>query len=254
MDTAHATTGTVDGQRASPGQTAIAIDSEVVGIALGDKLAEMLNVALERVAVHLTLLDAREASAAALDGAKVILVGQGLAEARHELVVSIRQSAPAAALLLVAEPGDDFATVLGLELGADAFVRADEGCRVLMSQVRAMLRQSARWRAGLEHERSRQIQVGRAVLQYDACSIFIEGECHTLPLVQFAVLWTLAQQNGRVVHRKELADLISDVSGHRYARQVDTVVCRLRDQLEVMRSGLRIRTVRGAGYMLSAYP
>lgn len=240
--------------RPARGPAAGPSEGEVVGIALSDRLAAALNEALEKVAVHLRLVDARTASPRSLSGAQVILVGQGVAESHHDLVASIRQSAPAAAVLLVAEPGDDFATVLGLELGADAFVRADEGCRVLMSQVRAMMRQSARWRARAADGQALRIQVGRCLLEHEACSVHIGGECHALPLPQFALLWALAGKVGCVVDRGALADLLHSTSGRRYPRQVDGVVSRLRERLDSLRSGLRIRAVRGTGYLLSVQP
>ncbi|MBL8517210.1 MAG: response regulator transcription factor [Betaproteobacteria bacterium] len=243
-----------DAPRMLPASAASPSDDEVVGIALGERLAETLREALACVAMQLRVMEARAASPAALGGARVILVGQVMAMSHHDLIASIRRSAPAASVLLVAEPGDDFATVLGLELGADAFVRADEGCRVLMSQVRAMLRQSARLRACVAGERGNRLQIGRALLDHPGRSVLVNGVNHALPVAQFAVLWELVRQAGRVVRRDELSDLLHDVSGHRYPRQVDTVVCRLRERLDGLRCGLQVRAVRGSGYLLSALP
>lgn len=254
MDVGQVKANWGDLPRMPPGPAALPLDSEVVGIALGEQLAESLSEALACVAMRLCVLEARATSAAELGNARVILVGQGIAMSHHDLIASIRQTAPAAAVLLVAEPGDDFATVLGLELGADAFVRADEGCRVLMSQVRAMLRQSARLRDCAVGERGNHLQLGNALLDSAGRSVIVNGVSHALPIAQFAVLRELARQAGRVVGREELADLVHAISGNRYPRQVDTVVCRLRGQLDAARSGLRVRAVRGTGYLLSVLP
>jgi two-component system OmpR family response regulator len=143
-------------------------------------------------------------------------------------------------LILTARDGLDD-RVAGLELGADDYLSKPFELRELEARARALLRRS---HGGFGHD----IAVGRLVLNTLEREIRADDEPMRLPAREYEVLEALLLQAGRVVGKDRIAQRLAVRSEELADNAIEVYVHRLRKRLEPL--GVRIRTVRGLGYLL----
>ena len=150
-------------------------------------------------------------------------------------------------ILMLTARGDELDQVLGLELGADAYVTKPASPRVLVARLKALLR-----RARGEWGDPETLEVGSLRLDHSARRAWLKDQEMTLSTREFDLLWLLASQPGRVLTRTSLLealDLDIDTSG----RAIDMMMSRLRQRLaDDSANPSWIRTVRGMGYLFQA--
>jgi two-component system OmpR family response regulator len=113
--------------------------------------------------------------------------------------------------------------------------------RELEARIRALIR---RYRGAF----GSRLEVGRMTLDMEAHQVLIDGETVALSAREYGVLEALMVQAGRVVSKDQIAQRLS-VSGDELAdNAIEVYVHRVRKRIEV--GGIRIRTVRGLGYLL----
>ncbi|PWU49897.1 DNA-binding response regulator [Micromonospora globispora] len=162
-----------------------------------------------------------------------------------EVCREIRRTSPVPILMLTART-DTIDVVVGLECGADDYLRKPFDLPELVARVRAVLRRRA---APVEETT---VTVGP--LEIDPARFVARkaGRELTLTATEFRLLLELARRPGQVFTRELLLDR---VWGHSYlgdSRLVDVAVQRLRGKVEDdPGQPVLIRTVRGAGYKLS---
>ena len=157
----------------------------------------------------------------------------------------IRRTSAVPILMLTART-DTIDVVVGLECGADDYMRKPFDLPELVARVRALLRRgSAPTEPGTVTAGPLEIDPARFTVSRD-------GRELTLTATEFRLLLELARRPGQVFTRDLLLDR---VWGHTYlgdSRLVDVAVQRLRAKVEEDPTHPRlIRTVRGAGYKLS---
>jgi len=162
-----------------------------------------------------------------------------------EVCRAIRREATTPIVMLTAR-ADTIDVVVGLESGADDYVRKPFEMRELVARVRAALRRHAGGTGAGE--------VGTIVLgplRIDLDGRTVERDAREIPLTrtEFDLLADLAQHPGRVCTREVLLD---HVWGYDYlgdSRLVDVAIGRLRAKVEDDPSNPSlVVTVRGAGY------
>ena len=150
----------------------------------------------------------------------------------------------AGVILMLTARGDELDQVLGLELGADAYVTKPTSPRVLVARLKALLR-----RAQGEWGDPEQIEVGRLTLERSSLRAHLDRQPLDLSAREFELLWLLASKPGKVISRESIQDALEqdiDVSG----RAVDMMISRLRQRLgDDPQSPRWVRTVRGRGYL-----
>ena len=150
----------------------------------------------------------------------------------------------AGVILMLTARGDELDQVLGLELGADAYVTKPTSPRVLVARLKALLR-----RAQGEWGDPERIEVGRLTLERSSLRAQLDRQPLDLSAREFELLWLLASKPGKVISRESIQDALEqdiDVGG----RAVDMMISRLRQRLgDDPQSPRWVRTVRGRGYL-----
>ncbi len=168
-----------------------------------------------------------------------------------ELCRTIRKESDIPIVMLTAR-GDVMDRVVGLELGADAYLPKPFEPRELVAHLQTVLR---RRHGGNGPAAPVAAAVEQGLLLFDGLSIdptrrsvLRQGEAVELTSTEFDLLHLLARESGRVFSRD---DILNQLRGHEadlYTRAVDIVVSRLRKKLEPLDC---IKTLRNAGYALA---
>jgi DNA-binding response OmpR family regulator len=129
----------------------------------------------------------------------------------------------------------------GLDAGADDYLVKPFEMPELEARVRALLR---RQRADREQE----IRIGSLVFVPGQPRVTLGETSVDLPAGELALLETLATRIGRVVSKQTIADRLSRGGNPPSDTAIEVCVHRLRRRLGPF--GLKVRTLRGFGYLL----
>ncbi|MGN6372304.1 MAG: response regulator transcription factor [Solirubrobacteraceae bacterium] len=139
--------------------------------------------------------------------------------------------------------------IVGLELGADDYVVKPFVTDEVVSRIRAVLRRTRRTPAS-EHEG---MIVGELQLDLAARRAWLSGVELSLTRKELDLLARLARDAGRVVSRETLMSEVWDENWFGSTKTLDVHIAGLRRKLDERRShGVRIETVRGVGFRLTA--
>src|SRR5699024_4185071 len=128
-----------------------------------------------------------------------------------------------------------------LDLGADDYLCKPFEMRELEARTRALLRRRAGQASGLQ-------QFGNLALDAAAHRLYCNDEPLFLPMREFRLLEILLSGVGRVMDKDTLADRLFGLDDDAPAiNAVELYIGRLRKRLAG--SGVRIRTLRGMGYL-----
>src|SRR5687768_16181241 len=134
--------------------------------------------------------------------------------------------------------------VRGLDLGADDYMVKPFAMPELTARVRALLRRSQ------AHSGPRIVH-GPLALDTLSRRAFLRGEPLELAAREWAVLEVLLAKVEKIVSKEAIIQAVAGCGDELSPNAIEVYVSRLRSKLEP--SGIRIRTVRGFGYMLEEY-
>jgi len=135
--------------------------------------------------------------------------------------------------------------VIGLELGAQDYVRKQLQKRELMTRINGLLKKEQNGKS------NRKIEVVGLEIDLDRRKVKYNGKTKDLTNKEFQLLYILASCPNKVFSRYELLDRVWESIGNAQTRTVDLHVGYLRKKIEENPKRPRLfKTIRGAGYFL----
>jgi DNA-binding response OmpR family regulator len=170
-----------------------------------------------------------------------------------EVIRELRRQNVSSPLVMLTGRSTNMDEVVGLEVGADDYIKKPFDVRILAARINAHLRRSALAETGTGREGV--LTVGALQIDNAARRLKVGEEEIPLTMTEFNLLAVLAANPERVLTRAQLRDKVwgypHDLDDH----SVDPHVQRLRRKLsETVNSGVSLEAVPGLGYRLSVKP
>lgn len=140
---------------------------------------------------------------------------------------------------------DEVNVVMGLDIGADDYITKPFRIRELVSRIKSVLR-----RYGKNRGATQEIHLGPVSINTAQAKVYKRGAEVLLTALEYRLLLTLANSEGRLLTRNQLLEGLWDMGGEFVNDNTLTVyIKRLREKIEDDPQNPRlIQTVRGMGY------
>jgi two-component system response regulator ChvI len=168
-----------------------------------------------------------------------------------ELLRRLRQGAADLPVIFLTSKDEEIDELMGLNAGADDYIRKPFSQRLLLERVRAVLRRAEGKNAPAEPGELKKEALVRGKLALDPqrheCTW--EGKPVRLTVTEFLILQALAQRPGFVKSRDSLMDAAYDDQVYVDDRTIDSHIKRLRKKFKVVADDFdAIETLYGVGY------
>ena len=148
-------------------------------------------------------------------------------------------------IVILSARDDELDRVLGLDVGADDYMTKPFSSREVVSKVKAIIRRREVLSAGK----------GKSYLSYQSIrldssrfEVLIDDQVVDFTLKEYELLEFLIQHKGQALSRDVLLDRLWGFEYDGDTRIVDVHIFKIRDKLKPY--GIKIKTIRGVGYML----
>lgn len=140
---------------------------------------------------------------------------------------------------------DESDTILGLELGADDYVKKPFSPKELAVRVKTVLRRKAPAQAQEENK----INIdNKVIIDVDKYEVFVDDKLVSLTPTEYRILKMLAEKNGNVLKREEILYNLWGNEKIVVDHTVDVHIKHLREKLGPYAN--LVKNVRGVGYKL----
>ncbi len=166
-----------------------------------------------------------------------------------ELLRRLRQASAELPVIFLTSKDEEIDELMGLNAGADDYIRKPFSQRLLLERVRAVLRR-ADGKAVIPGEQKKEALVrGKLALDPLRHECTWDGRPVRLTVTEFLILQALAQRPGFVKSRDSLMDAAYDDQVYVDDRTIDSHIKRLRKKFKVVADDFdAIETLYGVGY------
>lgn len=148
-------------------------------------------------------------------------------------------------IVMLSARDDEFDRVMGLDVGADDYMTKPFSSREVVSKVKAIMR-----RKGMHHQKActERLSYQQLILDQRRVEVLINEEVIDFTLKEYELLEFLIHHQGQAVSRNLLLDRLWGYEYDGDTRIVDVHIFKIREKLKPY--GIKIKTIRGIGYML----
>jgi two-component system response regulator ChvI len=167
----------------------------------------------------------------------------------HEVLRRLRQASDLPVIFLTSKD-DEVDEAMGLNAGADDYIKKPFSQRLLLERVKAVLRRAEARSAPATGTAVKEIMArGKLVLDSQRHSCTWDGKDVQLTVTEFLILQALAQRPGFVKSRDNLMDAAYDDQVYVDDRTIDSHIKRLRKKFKQVDDSFdSIQTLYGVGY------
>jgi two-component system response regulator ChvI len=168
-----------------------------------------------------------------------------------ELLRRLRQGSPDLPVIFLTSKDEEIDELMGLNAGADDYIRKPFSQRLLLERVRAVLRRAEAKSAPLApgEQKKEALVRGKLALDPQRHECTWDGKPVRLTVTEFLILQALAQRPGFVKSRDSLMDAAYDDQVYVDDRTIDSHIKRLRKKFKVVADDFdAIETLYGVGY------
>lgn len=163
-----------------------------------------------------------------------------------EVLKQLRQTKLTPVIMLTAK-GEDFDRIFGLELGADDYLAKPFNHRELLARVKAITRRIENIKQSHEIENT---NVNGIRLSPQTREAFAAEQPLELTGTEFEILYLLLQKQGEIVSKEIISEQVLGRKLAAFDRSIDMHVSNIRKKVAEHIEQEKIKTVRGAGYIL----
>ncbi len=165
----------------------------------------------------------------------------------------VRSAGNRVPIIMLTARDEDFDQVLGLELGADDYLAKPVQPRVLLARIKAVGRRLTPSDETAPEDNI--LRFGRLRIHGGNRDATIGETRIKLTPAEFDLLWLLASNAGKVMHRDDILKELRGLDYNGADRSVDARLYRLRRRFgDEKESAWKIKTVRPHGYMFCVDP
>ena len=152
-------------------------------------------------------------------------------------------------IIMITARSEDYERIMGLDIGADDYIVKPFSAGEVMARVRAILRRVENGAA--PGSKARTITIDTLTISLDDATVTLNGQPIALTRKELEILYTLAENRGKLFSRDTLLSLLWGYDYYGDNRTVDSHVKRLRAKLDVLpHPTWQIKTIWGMGYKL----
>src|SRR3974377_848307 len=161
-----------------------------------------------------------------------------------EILRSLRLEGQATRILVATARADVVQRVETLNDGADDYLVKPFSLNELLARIRALLRRPPDTQQAV-------LTAGRLALDTASLTLRVTGQVTPLPRRELGVLITLLRNQGRLVPRRKLEDVVYSFDNEVTPNAIEAAVSRLRRRLDSLDAAVTITAMRGVGYILA---
>ena len=147
--------------------------------------------------------------------------------------------------------GEDYDKVLGLNVGADDYVKKPFNPLELIARVKSQLRRYTMLGGNVEEKKQNTIQNGGLEINLETHEVFVDGEERKLTPVEFGILSFLAENAGRVFSIHQIYEAVWKEPSYNAENTVSVHIRRIREKIEInAKEPKYVKVVWGVGYKM----